>query len=256
MKKAIALISTVLCALLISFVGNTFAEETKVKFAIGEWEPYTGENMDQNGMASEIVRAACKASGLEGMIEFSPWKRAENQVMTGNYFGTFPYKEIKERTADYIFSNTLFVSSFGILIHKKNIKTKDFQFQKNEDLSNYIVGIVTGTDAIRIPLEKVGAQVEDVPTSDQNIKKLEVGRLDFYIDDRAVIFQALSRIYTAEQMADFVFLENDFGDKNEFKIMVSKKYPQNEALLEKINNGINKIIETGEHKAIMTKYGL
>lgn len=256
MNKVIASVSIVLCVLLISFAGNTFAEGTKVKFAIGEWEPYTGENMDQNGMASEIVKAACNASELKHIFEFLPWKRAENQVMTGNYFGTFPYQEIAERMDDYMFSNTLFTSSFGILIHKNNAKTKDFQFQTMEDLLTYTVGIVTGTDSIRIPLEKIGVQVEDVPTSDQNIKKLEVGRLDFYIDDKAVIYQALRRIYNAEQMAEFVFLESDFGDKNDFRIMISKKYPQNIVLLEKINDGINKIIESGEHKAILTKYGL
>ncbi len=256
MKKVITSISMVLCVLFISFVGNTFAEETKVKFAIGEWEPYTGKDMDRSGMAAEIVRAACNATGLQATFEFLPWKRAENQVMTGNYFGTFPYKEMVERMADYKFSTTLFTSSFGVLIHKNNARTKDFQFQKPEDLLSYTIGIVTGTDAIRTPLEEIGVQVEDVPTSSQNIKKLEVGRIDFYIDDKAVILQALRRIYNAEQMAGFVFLEGDFGDKNDFKIMISKKYPQNEVLLEKINEGINKIIESGEHKAILTEYGL
>lgn len=256
MKKVITSISMVFCVLFISFVGNTFAEETEVKFAIGEWEPYTGKNMELSGMAVEIVRAACNAAGLQETFEFLPWKRAENQVMTGSYFGTFPYKEMKERMADYNFSTTLFTSSFGVLIHKNNAKTKDFQLQKPEDLLSYTIGIVTGTDAIRIPLEEIGVHVEDVPTSSQNIKKLEVGRIDFYIDDKAVIFQALRRIYSAEQMAGFVFLEGDFGDKNDFKIMISKKYPQNGVLLEKINDGINKIIESGEHKAILTKYGL
>lgn len=52
------------------------------------------------------------------------------------------------------------------------------------------------------------------------------------------------------------FSKGDFGDKNDFKIMISKKYPQNDVLLEKINDGINKIIESREHKAILTKYGL
>ena len=253
MKSCIALFTVVFSLL---FIVGVSAEETKIKFSIGEWEPYTGEKIENFGMATEFVTAACKAVGLQAEFDFSPWKRAEHNVLSGSSFGTFPYKEIQERTGDYLFSNTLFSSSFGILKYKKNAKTSSFKFVSAEDFKTYTVGIVAGTDAIKIPLEKAEVKVEDVPTGDQNLKKLEAGRLDFYIDDKAVIFQALKRNYSAEQMAEFEFLESSFGEKNDFKIMISKAYPESNALLEKINDGLNKIIESGEHKTILAKYGL
>jgi polar amino acid transport system substrate-binding protein len=253
MKKFVLLIS-ILFSLL--FIGNVSAEDTKGKFVIGEWEPYTGEKMDNYGMAAEIVTAACKAAGIVGEYEFAPWKRAENNVLTGISFGTFPYKEIEERKANYKFSNTLFSSSFAILIHKKNPKTSNFKFAKAEDLKNYTVGIVAGTDAIKIPLEKAGIKVEEVLTGDQNLKKLAAGRIDFYIDDKMVIFQALKKNYKADQSADFEFLQSDFGEKNDFKVMISQKYPESNILLDKLNDGIKKIADSGEQKAILAKYGL
>jgi len=253
MKRFVVLFSIALSLL---FVCSVSAEETKVKFSIGEWEPYTGEKIDNNGMAAEIVTAACKAVGLQAEFDFSPWKRAENSVLTGTSFGTFPYKEIQERTADYLFSNTLFSSSFGILTHKKNAKTSNFKFTGAEDFKPFTVGIVAGTDAIKNPLVKIGAKVEEVPTGNQNLKKLEVGRIDFYIDDKAVIFQSLKKNYNAEQMSEFPFLESNFGDVNDFKVMISKKYPESQALLEKFNEGLKTIIDSGEHKTILAKYGL
>jgi len=236
---------------------GVFAQETGIKFAIGEWEPYTGEKIAGNGLAAEIVTAACTAVGLKAEYEFFPWKRAENNVLTGTHFATFPYKELQERLADYWFSSEkLFSSNFGVLMHKKNAKTANFKHSKPEDFNNYSVGIVTGTDAIKLPLKKAGVKVEDVPTADQNLKKLEAGRIDFYIDDKAVIFQALKKTYTAEQMADFVFSGQGFGEKNDFKIMISQKYPNSKELMGKVNEGLNKIAETGEYKKILGKYGL
>jgi polar amino acid transport system substrate-binding protein len=253
MKK---LVSLFLIVLSMMFVGNVLAEGTNLKFAIGEWEPYTGEKIANSGMAAEIVSAACTAVGLKAEYEFFPWKRAENNVLVGSNLATFPYKEIQERMANYSFSDTLFSSSFGILMLKKNTNTTNFKYSKLEDFTNHPVGIVSGTDAIRIPLEKAGIKVEGIPTVDQNIKKLEAGRIDFYIDDKAVIYQALKKNYTAEQMAEFVFSETDFGEKNDFKIMISLKYPDSKVLTGKINEGLKKIKESGEHKKILEKYGL
>ena len=176
--------------------------------------------------------------------------------MDGGSFATFPYKEIEERKSNYMFSATLFSSNFAMLTHYKNSKLSQFSYQKPEDLQPYSIGIVAGTDAIKFPLEKVGVQVEEVPTAEQNLKKLETGRIDFYIDDKAVIYQALKKSYGPEQMADFVFLKEYFGGKNDFKIMVSRKYPQSKILLAKINDGIEKITASGELKTILANYGL
>lgn len=253
MIKTIALFFITLTTL---FVGTVSAEETAVKFATGEWPPYTGAQIAGNGMATEIVKAACTAAGLKADFDFLPWKRAESVVAAGTYLGTFPYKETPERQGVYFFSEPLFSSSFGILMSKKNPKTDTFKYSQIDDLKNSSVGIVTGTDAIKLPLEKIGVRVEEVPASEQNIKKLEAGRIDFYIDDKAVIFQALKNTYTTNQMAEFVFLENGFGEKNDFRIMISQKYPRSKELMGKINAGINTIKESGEHKKILGKYGL
>lgn len=252
--KTIASFFSIVLSLL--FVCSVSAEETKVPFAIGEWEPYTGEKIENSGMAGEIVTAACKAVGLQAVYEFVPWKRAENNVLNGSQFGTFPYKEMPERTANYLFSNTLFSSSFGILRHKKNSKTSTLKYEKADDFQGHSVGIITGTDAIKFPLEKAGAKVEEIPTGEQNLKKLEAGRIDFYIDDKAVIFQALKKNYNAEQMNEFEFLQSDFGEKNDFKIMISKQYKDSKELLVQINDGLEKIKESGEKKSILAKYGL
>lgn len=232
------------------------AAETTVKFAIGEWEPYTGESIADHGMATELVTAACKAAGLTAEYSFVPWKRAENNVLTAKDFGTFPYKEIAERSDKYIFSDTLFSNSFGILMSKNNKKTETFEYSKIDDLKNFKVGIIAGTDAIKNALKAIGVEAEEAQTAKQNLQKLEAGRIDFYIDDKAVIYQAIKVDYPADKAGEFVFSKTDFGDKNDWKIMVSKEYPNGMEILGKINAGLSKIKETGEYNAILGKYGI
>ena len=247
-----------LCLITAIFVISSSAvfAQNKVIFAIGEWAPYTGKEMQGNGMASELVTAACNAAGLKAEYEFFPWKRAEAKVSEGSQLGTFPYKETKEREGRFLFSKTLFSSSFGIVTAKDNKKTAGFKYTKPEDLKSFSVGIVAGTDALKIPLEMAGVKVEEVTGVDQNLKKLEAGRIDFYIDDKAVIYQELKAGYGAEKMARFVFLDTNFGEKNDFKVMISTKHPESKAVMDKINEGLAKITDSGEAKKILIKYGL
>lgn len=236
--------------------GNTFAQGTVVRFAIGEWSPYTSSSLPGQGMAAEIVTAACATVGLTAVYDFFPWKRAEANVAAGTHFGTFPYKELKERQSGYRFSGTLFSSRFGILMRKSSNRTAGFRYAGIEDLRSYSVGIVTGTDAIRIPLENVGVKVEAVASSDQNLKKLLAGRIDFYIDDKAVIHQELQKNFSPQTLHEVAFVETGFGERNDFKIMVSMRYPNSAALVERINDGLARIRDSGELERIMTKYGL
>jgi len=240
----------------ILFTTSALAEETTLRFAIGEWLPYTGEKAVNYGMASEVVSAACKAAGLTAEYDFAPWKRSENNVLTAKNFGTFPYKAIESRMDKFLFSDTLFSNSFGIVMKKDNPKIAGFTYTKPEDFKGFNVGIIAGTDAIKNALKAVGVEVEEVQEAKQNLNKLEAGRIDFYIDDKAVIYQAITENYPGDKAGEFVFADNGFGETNDWKIMVGKDYPGAADILAKINGGLAKIKESGEFDTIMKKYGM
>lgn len=230
--------------------------QTDVRFAIGEWAPFTSVALSERGMAAEIVSAACSAVGLKAKYVFYPWKRAESEVSDGAYFGTFPYQQIREREGLFLFSEPLFSSSFVVVLNRRNAKTNGFKFSGAEAFKDYSVGIVAGTDAIRIPLERAGARVEVVQNADQNLRKLLAGRIDFYIDDKAVVAAGLRKGFTQDKSAELLFLDQDFGEKNDFRIMVSLKYPNSKDLLDKVNEGLRRIRQSGEWNRISGNYGL
>lgn len=227
-------------------------------FLIGEWAPYTGQNINQLGMATQIVQAASEAAHLTSDIYFVPWRRAETEVASGHFFGTFPYKKLPNRLQQYQFSEVLFESEFGVLVNGNNPQTRHFKFSSVSDFAGFRIGVVTGTDAVKIPLEQAGAIVSEVPTANQNLQKLAYERLDFVIDDKAVLFTALAQQGDAaeENRHNLIMLDKGFGERNAFRVMVSKRYPEGEALLERFNRGLERIRQNGLHEKILGEYGL
>lgn len=243
---------------LVGLMGLRLFAEDRVKFAIGEWEPYTGQQMESQGMVTEIVTAACIAAGLKVEYAFFPWRRAESNVEAGSHFATFPYRITKDRSLKYDFSDTLIRSSNGILFHKGNPRTSHFVYANLEDLKDFRIGIIAGADAIRLPLQQIGADVEEVQNVDQNIKKLASARLDCVIDDRPVLFQALRKTYGSEvdKLNGFRFSERGFGETTTYCLLVSRKYPNAKALLQKFNAGLKQIKAGGAYQKILKNHGM
>jgi polar amino acid transport system substrate-binding protein len=243
---------------LAGFLGSGVHAAEAVRFAIGEWAPYTGQGLEQSGMAAEVVSAACKAAGLEAEYAFFPWKRAEANVETGTFFATFPYRETQDRASKFRYSETLYKSSNAILLHRGNPRTAHFKYSGAEDLRDFKVGTLAGSDAISGPLRKAGIQVEEVQGVQQNLQKLEGQRIDCVIDDKPVLFQALTKHYAADsgRRNQFWFGEGGFGPATEYKLLVSRRYPGAQELLEKFNAGLRRIKQNGEFERILKKFGL
>lgn len=81
------------------------------------------------------------------------------------------------------------------------------------------------------------------------------GRRDFYIDDQAVIYDSIKRIFPNE-IKYFAVLEKPFDEARENYVMVSRKYPNSAKILEKFNYGLEIIKKNGEYERIIKKYNL
>lgn len=232
------------------------AQTPTLRFSLGEWEPYVGSGLTGGGMATELVSAACAAAGIRPEYAFFPWRRAEDNVLVGSAFGTFPYTDIPERSANYYFSDIVFSSSFALVSMRSSPRVAGFRYSSVVDLQGLRVGITVGTDAILLPLRKAGIEVEESQSPEQNIRKLQLGRIDVFIDDRAVMYTALVAASGGKGVEAFRVEERDFGERNDFRIMVSRRYPGALAILAKINAGLKVIRKSGEYERILHRYGL
>ncbi len=82
-----------------------------VRIATGEWEPYSGEDLPEFGIASAIVTAVLKNAGYKPDYEFMPWKLveefAQNNETNNGIRGTFPYLSTEQRRELFYYSGPL-----------------------------------------------------------------------------------------------------------------------------------------------------
>jgi polar amino acid transport system substrate-binding protein len=233
----------------LSFASLSIFYPQELIFAIGDWPPYT--NSSENGLATDIVTAACISVGLKYKIIHVPWLRAENNVEKGEAFATYPYAITNERKSKYIFSDPIFSSSNSIIYKKSNSKININELQNIESFKNYTIGMTTGSDAITVPLREIGAKVETTETIDLSMKKLQSGRIDFLIEDSYVINELLKQ-YRDNQIVvlkkQILFLDRDYC------LMATKNNSNSSEIINLFNKGIRKIKSTGEYRRIIEKY--
>lgn len=240
------------------FFGCAFActaVSQTVPFAIGEWPPYTGQGLPGNGLACEIASAACRQAGLVPRYEFFPWKRAEAFVESGDFFASFPYRSTGERLSKFLFSAPLFRSSSAILLYADNPLTGKTGTDGPASLAGVRVLVTTGSDALRAPLAAAGALVGETASMSSGLLMLETARTDALVDDRRVLLYHLARSYDPERRRKFILADYSPGETAEYRLMVSAKYRNASALLERFNAGLSGIVATGEYRAILEKYG-
>jgi polar amino acid transport system substrate-binding protein len=102
-------------------------------------------------------------------------------------------------------------------------------------------------------LEKADLKFESTTSIDQSIHKLVAGRLDFCIDDRVVLYDAILRLYP-DEINHFKFLPKPFGKKTPTGLLVSRMYPKAKIILDKFNKGLVIIKQNGEYDRIVQKY--
>lgn len=140
------------------------------------------------------------------------------------------------------------VAIFGLLIAQVTaflaIRKVKGEINNSRDLNNKIVGAVEGSTGENI-LRKIGAKIVGVPSIVDAYKKLKKGELD------AIVFDAPAAIYYEEQdKDDLIEIVGEVFDKQEYGIALQQGSP----LLEKINQAVLKLKESGQYDTFYRKW--
>lgn len=100
-------------------------------FAIGEWKPFIGEELEGYGPVVKVVDSLCKKAGFECYYEFMPWKRAWLSAQSGQVDGTFAWVYSKKRAGEmHHIEKPLFEVPGAVFYRKK-------AFKKKPDITSY-----------------------------------------------------------------------------------------------------------------------
>ncbi|MGA2143315.1 MAG: transporter substrate-binding domain-containing protein [Brevinematales bacterium] len=247
-------IAFIACLFILPLV-SSYTQEKSVPFVIGEWPPYTSINLNGYGLASEIVFSACKAAGMKAEFTFYPWKRAELSILKGKFFATFPYLKLPERVPFFYFSDPLFKSEIVIIKSRKNPSVRNFQYTDINSLKGFKTGTTTGSVSITGPLRRNSIECEETPVIDQSILKLYLGRIDLVIDEKIVIIDAVKRLYP-DKAGNFEISVKNYLSNSDYRLIVSRKYPDSTAILKLFNEGLEKIRSNGIYQEIYRKFDI
>lgn len=223
-----------------------------IPFNTGEWEPFSSSSLPNKGCATELVAAACKAGGIEPSFQFYPWLRAEVLVESGAAFAAFPYAMNEDRKARFDFSEPLFFTTPRFIYYNQIRSFDHLKATTLTDLKPYSVAILAGSHTEEA-LKTAGVTVYTAPGLSNIVRMLHAGRVDFILEVETVAFDTLKKTFPDE--ADhFESLPDTFWPHVGAYLMVSRKYPDAQALLAKFNKGLREIQKNGVYKQITTTY--
>ena len=157
------------------------------KFTSLDWEPYSGKSLTEQGTSVKLLKDKLEAAlGVEIVVEFYPWKRAQALAQTGGYVGYFPAwpEEVQE---GFIASPAVDWSEIAVL----KIKDTVLEFISVEQLfEKYRVGLVetyTYPQEIEAARTKHAKNAELAPDETLLAKKLQAGRNQAAITDPSVM---------------------------------------------------------------------
>ena len=224
------------------------AADRKLDIAATEWPPFYGSDLEKGGFITEIIREAFKRKGYQTDISFLPWKRALGGAKEGKHDALFTVWYRKEREEWFVFSDPLPANELGFFKRKdKNISSV-----KYGDLKPYTIGVVRGY-AAPPGFEEAGLKIALAKDDEENLRKLQKGRVDMVLTDKIVATHILNtklrdESVELEWLAPPVHVDIQY-------LVISKKTPDYAKVLAEFNKGLASMTADGTLKSIMRKRG-
>lgn len=211
------------------------------------WPPYYHEE-GRNGYITEVAREAFKAVGYELTVEFRPWKRVLAKAADGESDGILGAFYEAERENDFIFSDP--VGSVQIVFFRRSADG-DIPYESLEDLTGYRIGTIAGYTYS--PAFDAADYLVKEPANgvDMNIRKLQAGRIDLFLEAWAVAVSRADEILSGGS-GEITPLLPPLQTK-ELYVLFSRELPDAAQKAADFNRGLELIRNNGTYDRIMAQ---
>lgn len=229
-----------------------------VSLAVWEREPYVGHNLEGQGYAIQVIRAAFNEVGLSVNLSFQPPLRARDSALRGVVDGYFPLTIQSEVDSEFILSDTFPGGSIGLL-RKKSSTAKwptppptGLQDTLNA-LKGYRLGLVRGEDVSAL-FDGTPLILKDYTRTDlNNLDKLYRGRIDFISIDKYTAADLIV-LRRPHMIGNLEFIEPPLLH-TEFQIGFSRNRENYLQTWRSFNRGLALIRESGKLDQIRAQHG-
>ena len=117
-SSVFTLVSALLCTLLITS-GIARAEVLQVTGSL--WSPYVDGDLENGGLAADLVRTALERAGYDVQANVEPWSRAYEGAAIGVYDVVAAIWQNEERGEELIFSNPYLLNDIIFMARRGSI---------------------------------------------------------------------------------------------------------------------------------------
>ncbi|MGE4424349.1 MAG: substrate-binding periplasmic protein [Pseudodesulfovibrio sp.] len=217
----------------------------------GEWPPFYSDSLPGGGFANRVVRESLALEGIKVDFLFLPWRRALETAAQGPAVGSAGWLPLEERRKRFLFSDPVFKSA-RVFFHLRDVP---FIWRRVEDVRDLRVGITLGS-AEEFPFKEAMAggrgKLDVAGTYVAGMKMLIAGRVDVYACNKAVgLFVLANRIDAGVDRVVYnprpIFTETNH-------LIISRRLPYAEALVDRFNAGLRKLRQSGRYDEIRRDY--
>lgn len=212
-----------------------------IRLASGEWYPYQSQSLREGGYVAHIVKDAFAVSGIDVELVYLPWARGFNEVRSGRLDGSFVYSRTEQRQKYVLFSEEILSVQIAVF-HRKG---ENVTWNKLEDLGPYRIGGVLGYDYGVKDLEEAGVlTIQRIDNQLGNYHKLLSGRIDILFEYPKVGERFISKV----DAEDLIVMNPKLLSMMSYSLIISKKHPRANYLIEAFNKGLLEIRKSGVYQ--------
>ena len=185
---------TFLCLLSVALAVGSSAvsaqEVREVKLVDDPWPPYSIGSPEagmEGGVAVEIARELYRRMGIDARMAVYPFRRCLKMVEVGQADGLLLVMKNTEERPYLVYSDPVIEAEETFFYLPERLG--DFSWDSPLDLKGRLIGVVDGyvyskkfEDAVRTG----DLKTESATDAASNFRKLAVGRIDLYLEDRLV----------------------------------------------------------------------
>ena len=214
------------------------AATSGITLANGEWPPYLSNRAPHAGFASHLVSEAFRLAGVQVAYDFYPWARAEALVKNGAVAGSVVWATTPERRRFALFSDPVIVDE-EVVFH---LRMRPMNPQNAADLRGLRTSIPAGyrLGVWEQPIQSGLIHSDTTLDARSGMAQLLAGYIDFFPMARTVGEYTLRREFSAPERAR-VAVAPKVWDRVEYRLMLSRKAPDAEALLARFNQGLARL---------------
>lgn len=226
------------------------AAQKKIVIAATDWAPYSGSSLLNGGFLSEITITAFRKAGYDATLIILPWKRALEMTKEGKYDALLGASYTKERTLFFAYPKHSWNNHVFFFVKKETNRT----YVTLKDFCPARIGVFLGSFYAE-RFRKIGClTVEEVPTIQQNIKKLLSDRIDLFIDSKDAVVYYINKEFPGHKNDIKTVLPCYENDK--IYLVISKKIPKSAQMIRDYDLGIKAIKADGSYQKIIEKHGI